>query len=355
MDEIRRFKPFLSTAFSVDFYGGSAEPLLNKELKDIIIYLKSEYGLRLMVNTNGSMMEPEFSEVLIAYGFDHVLLSYHAASKDKYRFLTSSGNIDRVNQNLKYLCDKRNSLAQSKPVVELNVAVQKENSDQLKDILRNAKTFGVDAVVINRYYGGRNGFQEKDVSYDKDCEKGNALLDEIYRFAKEIKVRLKPEKPAYWVSSKTVVAWNESGYQKNKRCYAPWINLFFEPVLDEMNSFHISVCNRIVLFRMDYKKTDLTSDDVFRKLWNHPLLQYLRQSVNSAQSNPICRYCKNCLREKLRNQDIPKYAEIRDTAVAKFFNDFRTQYRFEPIEGLAVLDDNPSSDARYVIKRKGSF
>jgi len=346
LDNVRNYEAFLSTAGRISFYGGSAEPLLNKDFGNIVVYLKQKFGNELMVNTNGSCLTEKLSDLLIQYGFDYILLSYHAGTADTYRHLMT-GDISRVDKQMVYLADQKGRLGRKEPIVDLNFALQKLNANEARAILDKALLFKAKTVHINRYYGGRNKLQDRHVSFEFDVEAGNQALDDLYRYAKEKGVTLLPAKPPYWEPKSTVAPWNPENVNTKTRCYAPWLSLQMDPVLDEGDCHYASVCNRITLFKVRYQEAKFRTSAEFKKLWNHPVLRYLRETVNTDTPNPMCKYCKNCDRELLRNVDSTQYASIRDQAVIDFFRECQKRGPYPEIPGVEVLDSNPFSEARF--------
>lgn len=346
LDHIRNYDAFLGTASRISFYGGSAEPLLNRHFGDIVAYLKSRYGTELMVNTNGSCLNEGLSDIFIKYGFDYILLSYHAGTEATYRQLMT-GDISRVDVKLMYLADRKAMLNRQNPIIDLNFALHKLNAGEYRAIMEKAKRFNVLTVHVNRYYGGRNKLQDQHVSFEFDTENGNRTLDEIYRFARQEGIRLWPDHPQYWETTEPQVNWNSGKINHDLRCYAPWTSLQLDPVLDEDDCHYASVCNRIQLFRIRYEIAHFRTKQAFKQLWNHPLLRYLRETVNADVPNPICKYCKNYDRELLRNVDARKYASVRDRAVEDFFHESRARGPYPEIPGVEVLTTNPDADDRF--------
>jgi hypothetical protein len=104
-----------------------------------------------------------------------------------------------------------------------------------------------------------------------------------------------------------------------------------------------------MLFKIDYSKFSMKTEADFKRLWNHPIMQYLRSTVNCrTECNPICRFCKHPDLPWLRNVDSERYAELRDQAVEGFFKEARAFCGQVPeIDGVAVLRDNPVSDRKF--------
>ena len=346
LDDVRNYEGFLSTAGRIAFYGGSAEPLLNRDFGAIVAFLKTHYGNELMVNTNGSCLTEKLSDLLMQYGFDYILLSYHAGTEETYRQLMT-GDITRVDKQMLYLAERKSALGKRKPIVDLNFALHKLNAGEATAILDKAVRFKAKAVHVSRYYGGRNKLQDRHVSFEFDVDAGNRVLDNLYKDAKTKGVILQPSKPPYWEARSTTSPWNPEHFNAKTKCHAPWVSFQMDPALDEGNCHYASVCNRITLFKIRYQKANLSTAAEFEKLWNHPVLQYLRETVNADTPNPICKYCKNCDRELLRNVDSSQYAAVRDEAVADFFKECRKRGPYSELPGVEVLDCNPDSDARF--------
>jgi wyosine [tRNA(Phe)-imidazoG37] synthetase (radical SAM superfamily) len=351
-EDFLNYDGVLSAAWKLDLYGGSAEPLVNKDVRSLTEYLKTRYGTELFLNTNASLLDRDMADAFVKWGFDSILVSYHAGTSEGYRRLMT-GDVRKVDENLGYLRDKKRARRTAKPAVFFNFALQKLNAPEGTVILDKAKTMGAAGVYINRYYGGRNKLQDDQVSFENDPEEGNKALREIYDHAGKIGMRVFPEKPCFWGVDKEKKdhqkSWDPEKWDRERTCHFPWIQVHFEPVLDAADSHYVCVCNRIMLFKIDYSKFSMKTEADFKRLWNHPVIQYLRSTVNcKTKCNPICRFCKHPDLPRLRNVDSEKYAALRDQAVEEFFRKARAFCGQVPdIEGVEVLQDNPVSDRKF--------
>jgi len=346
MDDLQAYEHMLSHAYNLSFYGGSEEPLLNKYFGSFVAYLKKKYGMRMAVTTNASVLSKELADIFVEYGFDTVLISYHAGTAGTYKELMT-GDIEKVNRNIAYLARRKLERNRKKPAIDLNFALHKKNAGEYREILGRAKEFGARYVQVNRYYGGRNRLQDKKVSFEYDTENGNLVLDDIYRAAADTGVRLQPARPRYWRSDTAAVQWNPEDVDTGRKCYEPWLSIHFNPVLDDENCHYVGVCNRAELFKVNYRKADLGRDG-FQAIWNHPVLQYLRKTVHSPAGNALCRFCKNRKTGTLRNVDEKQYAMHRDTAITRFFEECAAgNVKGSPMAGVEVLTENPHSDRKY--------
>ncbi len=352
MKTIDNYDAFLATAYTLAFFGGTAEPLLSRQFGAIVERLKTRYGIRMSVNTNASPLTPALSDILVRHGFDSMLISYHAGTPDGYRRLMT-GKLEAVNGNIAYLARKKAEAGTAKPELVFNYAPHKRNADEYKAIFDNAKRLGVDRVFVSRYHGGRNALQDEDVDFEDDPEAGNAFLERAYAYAKEIGLPLTPAEPGYFKET-AGVAWDPEDYDRSMKCYQPWTDLYLEPVLDARNSHYVRVCNRTTLFQMDFDTLDLSTQAGFDRVWNHPMMRYLRETVNSDAINPLCRYCKNPARRQVRNRDHAAYAILRDDAMSAFVEEFRAACPdLEEVDGLIVLDGHPYDEREYLRRARG--
>ena len=347
LSQIKNYEGMVSNAYSLSFFGGSEEPLLSKGFGDIIQYLKRNFGTKLMVNTNATMLKGKLLDTFVDYGFDYIIVSYHAGTEDGYRALMT-GKIDKVDENIQALQAAKSKGGQSKPRVAFNFALQRLNADEYTAIFDKAKKFGIDEVIVNRYYGGRNKMQDDKVSFEYDIEEGNRVLDDIYDYAQKTGVTVAPAKVSYWQNPADTITWDPENYDPEIRCDFPWTSIHFNPVLDRANSHYVGVCNRAELFKVDYNRLDLSTPEKALEFWNHPLFRFLRETVNSKdQINPLCKYCKNRSMAALRNVDTDAYAGARDEAVREFFQQYHEKYQHYDLPGLEIMGDNPYSEDRF--------
>lgn len=339
---IKFFSEFLRGAYRLDFCGGSAEPLLAKEFGEIVIYLKKAFGLVLGVTTNASTISEKLAKTLVAWRFDHLLVSYHAGTPDGYRWLMT-GDIDKVNTNIERITTLKNKNRRREPVIKFNFALHRENKEEFEAVLNQAEKLHVQAVQVSKYYGGFNKLQHLDVGYDNDPDEGNATLDAVYKRAEGSKVQLEPPIPDYWQSHSYTEVWDPEDVDHSIHCHLPWTHAQFNPVLDEPGKLYMGVCNRINLFKI--RVHDVATEQVPAlsiDAWNHPVLRHLRSTVNNAERiNPICKFCKSRGVGRLRVKDAAMYAGLRDDAVRRFFIEAKSKGTRCSDSRVEVLSENP--------------
>lgn len=126
------------------FVGAYAEPLLNKEIFDLIEYAKSQ-GAFTAITTNGTVVG-HFVDKIISSGLDMMTLSLHGATRETAQFIMEKSDFDKIIAGMKKLKKARKEAKISKPCVHVNYVVQKENIHEMPDFVDLAEDIGVDHV-----------------------------------------------------------------------------------------------------------------------------------------------------------------------------------------------------------------
>ena len=123
--EIEEFK-IPSMAFS---HGG--EPLMRKDLPELVQRAKNAGVLDRMFHTNGFLLTKEKSVKLIKSGLTKINFSIDAATSETYNKIRVGGDYNRVVNNIFDFLDVRKSLNQSYPRVRVSFVVQPENKHEI--------------------------------------------------------------------------------------------------------------------------------------------------------------------------------------------------------------------------------
>lgn len=331
---LKNHSEWLKYIIAMHLSSATGEPFTNPHILEVIRYLK-KYTIKLSMDTNGLLIDESIAEELVKSKFNSLSVSIHAGDSKTYTYL-QGGDFSRVISNLKNLVNLKKKLNSKYPRITINFALNRENAHSVKDLMKLLKDIGVDNFWMYHYYDSRNALN-RDISFYFDIETCNKLLKDAYDYAKEIGLRILPVEPPYLSNL------NEGGNSNsNRHCKAPWTSIKFKGCVEYENCEYVCVCNRILLLRIDYKRFYENEENSFLKdIWNHPVLQFLRETVNSKESNPICKFCRDPNTPKIRCLDNVEYSRRRDKAVREFFVEFRKRYDFKEVEGLTVLDENP--------------
>jgi len=325
-EEFEQLNFYDKRTIAVFFYGNAGEPLLNKDFYSIARQLK-KMGIFLSITTNGSMLTRELADELVKMGFDDFLVSFHAGKKDTYEFLQNK-TFDKVTENVRYLA----KIKKRYPKIVFNFALNQINGKEIPEFVKLCKDLKIDGIQSNHYYHCKNFFEE-DISYVNDPMEGNKLVDQLYDLAQREGLFVHPAKRNY-LKEKEESAISGQDTKPACQCVMPYQNLNFYGSFMEKDTFDICVCNRLNLFKLNYREFMGQDIDL---VWNHPVLQYLRKTLGK---NPICSFCLSKETPVLRNTDNKKYIQLRDEAIRNFLKEAAQNSDIRPVKGLTVLEKN---------------
>ena len=123
------------------------EPLLNKNIVDMIKYAKDKGVLEVSFNTNGLLLNDELSEQLIDSGLDMILFSVDGATKETYEKIRLGGNYDNMVANIERFLEIRKSKGKKLPYVRMQFTKMQENEHEI-DLFFKKWDALVDKIII---------------------------------------------------------------------------------------------------------------------------------------------------------------------------------------------------------------
>jgi MoaA/NifB/PqqE/SkfB family radical SAM enzyme len=144
LHSVQRISPFLTN-----------EPLLDKALEDKLIYIRKKIPrIRLVLNTNGSLLSEERSRSLIdSKTLNTIYISFQGITKDTYEKSMVGLDFNRNLHNVNFLLDYLRGTRLKRPKVRITMVKTRLIEDQIQDSLRYWKNRGVEAtytVLQNR-------------------------------------------------------------------------------------------------------------------------------------------------------------------------------------------------------------
>lgn len=134
------------------------EPLLNKNIPEMIKYAKDKGIIDIFFHTNGILLKKNISRKVVEAGLDRIIISIDSPIKEKYEQIRKGAIFDVVIQNLKDLAETRNEMGLDSPLIRINMI---KFPDLTKDEVELAKNF-----FLN--YADSIGFLElEDYNEDK--------------------------------------------------------------------------------------------------------------------------------------------------------------------------------------------
>lgn len=326
LDFLKKFNKLMNRSLKIELSGATGEPLMNPFFGSISKKLKKK-NITLSMTTNGSLLYKDIANDLIDINFNTLFVSIHSGDSSYYQQL-QGGSLSNVIDNLKYMINIKKNKNLKLPKIKVNCLIFMLNYHTIQKLVKLLNDISLKSINIYHYYASRNLIDENASFYFHPNE-GNEFLKSLYSFAEGLDIKLMPKEPNFILSS------NEKKSEKMKPCYNPWRTLKFKGCVEYENSHYITVCNRILLFRLNHKEFD---GDFLRDIWNHEIIRYLRKNV---LKNPICKFCRDPFTPKLRCINNEDYQIKRDIAVKEFFKEVYQKVKIKDRKGIYLFNKNP--------------
>lgn len=128
---------------------GIGEPLLNRELPEMIAYLKGR-GVEVLFNSNGTLLTPAWQEALARSGLDQFRCSVDGARPETYARIRGADLLRKVIAGLAGLAQTKARLNAVAPQISLWCVATSENIAELPELVRLAARIGVPEVYLQR-------------------------------------------------------------------------------------------------------------------------------------------------------------------------------------------------------------
>ncbi|MCK4736881.1 MAG: radical SAM protein [Methanophagales archaeon] len=152
---------------------GWGEPLLNPGIFQMIRYAKNK-GLRTSLTTNGTLVGKNISEIIDS-GLDDIAFGFY----DKKILMRSIDNVrELISEKEKRKLELRTFF---------DIAIFRDNLDEIFDVIRKANEIGVDSVVLHRLFNIHK-VDKKVESLTGEDE--NELFDKVKALEKELNLRI---------------------------------------------------------------------------------------------------------------------------------------------------------------------
>ena len=321
--------PLIKQADFIDFGGLTAlgEPLLSPHFKEIICYIrKINKSATLSITTNAVLLDKEMSIFLINQAPLKITFSFHAVSQQVYQRLMGR-DFKKVKFNLETFCwlGKNN-----KSVIKIiNFGIGKHNYQESLKLIDFAKKNQIDTIQIYPYYKSPNSFI-RDVSLYHNPALANQTLKKVYRYAKTVGQKLSPDKPQLV----NKVSKLKTKYQGG--CLSPYNYFILKADPLHQNRLALGICNRIMLFLVDYSKK-ITKKDLLWA-WLHPAIRDLRLAKPGTIPE-ICKFCKDPQTAVMRSTDYQQYKKSRDRLVENHLTKWQSA-KHSPNKSIVLLKEN---------------
>ncbi len=115
---------------------GAGEPLLYKELEELLIFTKKFKNIYLGFMSNGMLFTPEWSDKVLSIGIDWIAFSVDGTDPEKHSYFRQHTDLNKIEKNIDYLIKKRESLNSQKPYITMNMVVYPDMESEKDNYLK---------------------------------------------------------------------------------------------------------------------------------------------------------------------------------------------------------------------------
>lgn len=168
---------------------GLGEPLLNKELPQMVRYLK-ERGAYVLFNSNGIVLTPKKGQALIDAGLDEYRLSMDGATRETYAHVRGVDAFEKIWRNVRAFITLQKEQNASKPAVSLWFTAMRENLYELPGLIELAGENGVPEVYLQRLVYFEQGLaHSKQALFRRSSAEELAIVRQAEEMCKERGIR----------------------------------------------------------------------------------------------------------------------------------------------------------------------
>ena len=143
------------------------EPLLNKELGNMLMYMKNKF-VSIKINTNASMLTEKLSRQILESGVHNLVFSADAANNELYKKMRVNGDLNKVLRNIKQFNEiRRNEFPQNDIITRVSGVRYRE--DQCMEDMKSLWGSLVDQVAFVNYNPWENTYIAKRNGLNTPC------------------------------------------------------------------------------------------------------------------------------------------------------------------------------------------
>lgn len=270
---------------------GIGEPLLNRELPQIIQYLKGR-NVEVIINSNGTLLSSLWQENLVNSGLDEYRCSIDGAKDETYARIRGANLLPKLRKGLEGLVRTKARLSSRTPRVSIWCVATRENLEELPDLLRLAARLGVPEVYLQRMvYFAKEPDEQYGMARDEKAIFGkfddyqDEVIEKCSQLSQELGVEFRASGARDPLNS--LAAARPEDFAPWQACLRPWTTAYITA-----NGNCLPCC--ISPFATnDYESLILGNlcERPFAEIWNEPLYQKFRTDLLSDHPNQACSSC----------------------------------------------------------------
>ncbi len=268
------------------------EPLLNKNILDIISYANS-CGIHCTINTNGTLISEDLAHGLIESGINKIVFSLDGPLLIHEAVRGVKGCFNKMMEGIRYIKEAKIANKSNIPILSLTCTLSAINSNWLVETYEIAKQMNINIVFGYLFYTteamihetnkifpvGSSKPENQDIKEELKKINSKDLLksvDQIKKLSRgsNIRVSFQPD-----LKGNEIDRWfNDSSFTFANKCFYPWRALRINPYGD------VYPCS------MGIKMGNVKSDNI-KSIWNGKNYQKFRQSLKDNKLFPKCSKC----------------------------------------------------------------
>lgn len=270
---------------------GIGEPLLNRELPEMIRYLKRRQ-VEVIINSNGTRLTPAWQAALIDCGLDEFRCSIDAASNEAYARIRGANLLPKLVAGLEGLVKKKASGGLPTPCVSIWCVATRENLAELPGLIRLAARTGVREVYVQRLvYFARDAEKQFGMARDelaifgKNQGREEEALEACTQLSAELGIEFRASGARDPLNS--LAAARPADFAPWRECLRPWTTAYVTA-----NGNCLPCC--IAPFAtLQYESLVLGNlfEQPFEQIWNGPKYRAYRRALQSQSPHEACRSC----------------------------------------------------------------
>lgn len=270
---------------------GVGEPLLNKELPQIIRYLKDR-DVEVIINSNGTLLTPKWQTAIIESGLDEYRCSIDGATAETYARIRGADLLHKLIEGLGGLVETKARMQAESPAISIWCVGTQENLDELPELVHLAAQLGVPEVYLQRmvYFSKEEEDQygmakEERAIFGTDDDFQETVIAECEQLANQLGIKFRASGARDPRNS--LDAARPADFMPWQACMRPWTTAYVTA-----NGNCLPCC--ISPFATnDYASLILGNllERPFDELWNDSLYQAFRNNLLSPTPHKACSGC----------------------------------------------------------------
>ncbi|WP_420132114.1 radical SAM/SPASM domain-containing protein [Rhodopseudomonas sp.] len=281
---------------------GYGEPLLNKQLPEIIDDISAKADNSIEMITNGLLLSPQWIDKILSRNVRVLSISMDAATPDGYERMRG-GSYEKVIRNVQALVAERAKRKDAKLEIRMNMAVTRANITEVPLLSELAADLGVDTVEFrhlheNPLHAWRVEkpdfvFDYNEALIENDPEECRAALNDAIRRAKRRGVRYILDAPFVGLVDDELVIAADVEVGEYHECPHPWRWLMVTAAGDAYTCCWAPPLAKLA----DYNSG--------AELWNGQEYRRLRRNIKAGVVDPLCAGVTCPFQQKAISKDAP--------------------------------------------------